>query len=919
MTTRRRSASASQIAALAAVAAVALIVLAAIAWPLLALVAKSSGVVAATASRDGRGVGLTLGAGELSTPLALFTRSVAYAACAALAGLAVAWPASRAVRMRASANRALAGLILLPIALPPWLLYAALWMSMGPGTAVGDFCERRDLVSALRVVLLAIALLVWCAAASFAVLSCAAPRAIATDARLLALDGAGVLARVRSALARDARSLLVAGVACAVFLLGETTVFDLAQVATYGFELRTLDAIGGTPRDIVLASLPVVALVAVAIALVPRIARSAGDDALRARGASGRGPSAAAAAAASRLPANAVLVACALPIVGVLLALARVIVSVPRMSDFVALHGRAFMSTLGVALSAAALVALLAAGIRALLAARALWLCRAARVAALACAFGGLIPGTISALSMESAYNSALFAWIYDTPMVVVLVLVARAAPVAAIVALALDAREHRTARWLREIDGASVAAIWRGIRGELAIAAAASGALAFAWSLGELTASGRVVPPGMAWLATDILNSVHYQRPDTVILAASALVVAALPAVLALGRFVSRMQVARVAALTLSATLAATLSATLLTLAPGCSDAAPAAASDSETDREMDALRRTAPSVATPLAVESQFAGVGRGKGQFVGPRVVAFDNGDGSTFVIDKDARVQRIMRDGEVRNEWRMPKWDRGKPVGASIAPDGSLVVADTHEHRILCYDAQGKRLWELGSYGLEPGQFVYPTDIAFAPDGRMFIAEYGGNDRIQVFGPDRRFLYAFGRCGIGDGEFLRPQSIAFDAERDELYVADAGNHRIQVFTADGEHRRNIGRLGSGPGSAPGEFSYPFGLVLEIGGRAIDSRAAGECSDPALARDGRRTIVVAEHANHRVQRLDANTGEVLAIAGGLGNEQGRLKYPWALEPAGLAADGSQRYAVCDNGNSRIVFFTLPDGSRK
>ena len=103
MTTRRRSASASQIAALAAVVAVALIVLAAIAWPLVALVAKSSGVVAATATtapRDGRGLGLTLGAGELSTPLALFARSVAYASCAALAGLAVAWPASRAVRLR---------------------------------------------------------------------------------------------------------------------------------------------------------------------------------------------------------------------------------------------------------------------------------------------------------------------------------------------------------------------------------------------------------------------------------------------------------------------------------------------------------------------------------------------------------------------------------------------------------------------------------------------------------------------------------------------------------------------------------------------------------------------------------------------------------------------------------------------------
>jgi len=181
----------------------------------------------------------------------------------------------------------------------------------------------------------------------------------------------------------------------------------------------------------------------------------------------------------------------------------------------------------------------------------------------------------------------------------------------------------------------------------------------------------------------------------------------------------------------------------------------------------------------------------------------------------------------------------------------------------------------------------------------------------DDRIQAFGADHRVMYQFGRSGTEPGEFLRPQAMAYDAERDELYVVDSGNHRVQVFTSDGELRRTLGR----PGMAAGELSYPFGLTLLIGGRAID--ALGHPVGAGVDRDAPRAVALAEHGNHRVQVLDGRTGESLAIAGGIGRERGRLKYPWAIEPAGIGAGGVQRFAVCDHGNSRIVFCTIPFAS--
>ena len=157
--------------------------------------------------------------------------------------------------------------------------------------------------------------------------------------------------------------------------------------------------------------------------------------------------------------------------------------------------------------------------------------------------------------------------------------------------------------------------------------------------------------------------------------------------------------------------------------------------------------------------------------------------------------------------------MPERTVGKPVGISIAPDGRVFVPDTHYHRIIVYDREGRELERHGSFGTGPGEFVYPTDVAFGPDGRIYVSEYGTNDRVQVFDASWNHLHAFGRFGREDGEFARPQSIALCPESGELYVADTCNHRIGVFSLEGEWLRSL----CGPGAEPGRLAYPHGLEL------------------------------------------------------------------------------------------------------
>ena len=92
------------------------------------------------------------------------------------------------------------------------------------------------------------------------------------------------------------------------------------------------------------------------------------------------------------------------------------------------------------------------------------------------------------------------------------------------------------------------------------------------------------------------------------------------------------------------------------------------------------------------------------------------------------------------------------------------------------------------------GQEPGRFVFPLSFDAGPDERLFVLD-AGNDRIQVFDPDRKFVTEWGQRGDGPGEFTfgsavrtEPEdfsgSVVVDGEG-FIYVADVLNQRIQKF--------------------------------------------------------------------------------------------------------------------------------------
>ena len=181
-----------------------------------------------------------------------------------------------------------------------------------------------------------------------------------------------------------------------------------------------------------------------------------------------------------------------------------------------------------------------------------------------------------------------------------------------------------------------------------------------------------------------------------------------------------------------------------------------------------------------------------------------------------------------------------------------------------------------LGEFGSYGTDPGQFIWPSAIAIDSTGRIYVADQWIG-RISRFDKNGEFLNHWGIKGDGIGHLLGPTGLAFDRE-DVMYVSDVLSNRVQKFTTDGTY---IGSLGAKPHEKT-PFSRPWGLTVDATGQ----------------------IFVADWANHRIQIFD-NNGDVLNIIDGTSGTPG-FRYP-----SDVAVDSDGDIYISDWWNNEIVVF--------
>jgi sugar lactone lactonase YvrE len=162
------------------------------------------------------------------------------------------------------------------------------------------------------------------------------------------------------------------------------------------------------------------------------------------------------------------------------------------------------------------------------------------------------------------------------------------------------------------------------------------------------------------------------------------------------------------------------------------------------------------------------------------------------------DKADPVLVVDREGKVLRSWG--KGDYTIPHSIRIDPKGNVWTVDAGSSVVIKYSPLGEKLMTI-SVGEQPetgSAFNGATDIAFAPNGHLFITDGYGNARVLEYTPDGKRVRHWGKPGAGPGEFHLPHAIQI-AEDGTVYVADRENGRIQEFDLDGRFLGEIPHLG------------------------------------------------------------------------------------------------------------------------
>jgi hypothetical protein len=182
---------------------------------------------------------------------------------------------------------------------------------------------------------------------------------------------------------------------------------------------------------------------------------------------------------------------------------------------------------------------------------------------------------------------------------------------------------------------------------------------------------------------------------------------------------------------------------------------------------------------------------------------------------------ARVFEFDKKLKFVKEWIPNSYGLSFAHGLRVDPKDNVWVVDEGSNMIIKVDPTGLVSMVLGrkpesidwweehvergkheSEGQRPraarGTYNRPTDVAWGPDGSIFIADGYNNSRVVKLAPDGTWVKEFGSYGSGDGQFNIVHSIA--AGNGHVYVADRTNRRIQVFDYDLNFERYITGIGA-----------------------------------------------------------------------------------------------------------------------
>ena len=246
----------------------------------------------------------------------------------------------------------------------------------------------------------------------------------------------------------------------------------------------------------------------------------------------------------------------------------------------------------------------------------------------------------------------------------------------------------------------------------------------------------------------------------------------------------------------------------------------------------------------------------------------------------------------------------------PHGIAINNDGTIIVADSGNHKIKGIDLDGNvfTIAGTGEQGDKDGHgdeatFNHPYGIAIKDDGTIIVVD-SGNRKIRGIDLDGNVFTIAGTDEIGDKDgpgneatFNYPYGIAVRNDV-TIIVADSYNNKIRGIDLDGNVYTIAGTGEIGNKDGPGNeaiFYYPRGIAIRDDG----------------------TLIVADTCNHIIRGIDPD-GNVFTIAGTVekGDKDGLRNEATFNHPCGIAIRNDGTIIVSDTRNHKIRGID-PDGN--
>jgi len=292
-----------------------------------------------------------------------------------------------------------------------------------------------------------------------------------------------------------------------------------------------------------------------------------------------------------------------------------------------------------------------------------------------------------------------------------------------------------------------------------------------------------------------------------------------------------------------------------------------------------------------------------------FDGPAAVAAAR-DGALYVADsRNHAIRMISPTGRVSTVAGRPGVSGyadgvgvharfSAPAGAARRPDGTLLVADTGNHRLRRLGSDGIVSTyagaatptddlgrELGGHRDGPAaqaQFRYPVGLAVDPSGSVYVAD-AGNGCVRRISPAGEVTTLPVK---GDASLQSPTQVCLTSDG-SLWVADTSGHGLWTGPKAGPLT-----AWSGDATGAGERFAPAGIVAVQGASGGESLYLADAAGGCLWRiDGDRLALIAGGQQAEVPFQDG------------GGDVARFDHP-----AGLTRGPAGTFYVADFGNERI-----------